>query len=140
MRKPDEMRLREDSLAYRSRVKCLWCEEYKSPEDFVRNRNYKDGYHRRCKACHAAYMRRRLREMKAGTWKPTRMRHGVPNAIRVPSETDIAWAAGFLEGEAPSGGASVVCARVVEARVPMLLRWTQSPSAVCKKCLVGASF
>ena len=45
------------------------------------------------------YMRRRLAELRAGTWKPTGMRRNVPNATRIPTEVDIAWVAGFLERE-----------------------------------------
>ena len=77
----------------------FWYGEYKPQEEFVRNPRYPSGYSSRCKVCHAGYMRRRLAELRAGTWKPTGMRRNVPNATRIPTEVDIAWVAGFLERE-----------------------------------------
>lgn len=89
----------ESPESYNGRCRCIWCGEYKQQEEFVRSPRYASGYSSRCKVCHASYMRRRLAELKAGIWKPTGMRRGVPNATRIPTEPDIAWVAGFLEGE-----------------------------------------
>lgn len=91
--------VRENPPDYSGRFRCIWCGEYKQQLEFVRSRRYPSGYTSRCKVCHAAYMRRRLAEVKAGIWKPTGMRRNVPNATRTPTEADIAWVAGFLEGE-----------------------------------------
>lgn len=91
--------LREQSAILYGSVTCIWCHESKPQEKFVRSPRYRTGFVPRCKACHAAYMRRRSAELKAGTWKPTRMRRSVPNATRDATLVDIAWAAGFLEGE-----------------------------------------
>lgn len=84
---------------YNGRSRCIWCGEYKQQAEFVRNPRYASGYSSRCKVCHASYERRRLVELKSGIWKPTGMRRSVPNATRTPTQTDIAWVAGFLEGE-----------------------------------------
>lgn len=91
--------VREDPPGSTGRFRCIWCGEYKRQDEFVRSRHHPSGYTSRCKACHAAYMRRRLAELKAGIWKPTGMRRNVPNATRSPTESDVAWVAGFLEGE-----------------------------------------
>lgn len=91
--------LREESSAPYGTAKCIWCHESKPQHEFVRNPRYRTGFVPRCKSCHAAYMRRRLVEPKAGTWKPTGMRRSVPNPTREATPVDIAWAAGFLEGE-----------------------------------------
>lgn len=89
----------ESPLSYSGWCRCVWCGEYKPQDEFVRNRRYPSGYCSRCKVCHAAYMRRRSAELKSGIWKPTGMRRNVPLATRIPTDVDIAWAAGFLEGE-----------------------------------------
>jgi hypothetical protein len=47
------------------------------------------------RAMHAAYMRRRTKALREGTWTPRR----TAEATATPSETQIAWAAGFLEGD-----------------------------------------
>lgn len=91
--------VRESPAGYSKRSRCIWCGEYKQQEEFVRSPRYASGYTSRCKMCHAAYMRRRHAELKTGIWKPTGMRRNVPNATRIPTEVDIAWVAGFLEGE-----------------------------------------
>lgn len=89
----------ESPTSYDGWCRCTWCGEDKPQNEFVRSPRYSSGYSSRCKVCHAAYMRRRLVELKAGIWNPTGMRRNVPNATRIPTEVDIAWAAGFLEGE-----------------------------------------
>lgn len=89
----------ESPPSYGGLGRCIWCGESKLQDEFVRNRRHPSGYSSRCKVCHAAYERRRLAELKAGIWNPTGMRRNVPNARRIPTEVDIAWVAGFLEGE-----------------------------------------
>ena len=89
----------EVSPSYENLVTCLWCGQAKPQHEFSRSRRFKTGFAAHCRACHTAYERRRTAEIKAGTWNPTGQRTGVPNAVKSPSVVDIAWAAGFLEGE-----------------------------------------
>jgi hypothetical protein len=50
-----------------------------------------------------AYARRRREAMRAGTWRPDGMWGRVPRASISPTMLDIAWAAGFIEGEGGFG-------------------------------------
>lgn len=92
-------RVLEERASYSNIKKCLWCSEIKPIHDFSKNRSQKSGYDAQCKKCHAEYERRRLQSIREGTWKPTRKHRDVLDPIREPTVVEIAWAAGFLEGE-----------------------------------------
>lgn len=53
------------------------------------------------RAAHAEYERERQRAIREGTWKPSRRRALDPAGEATPVE--VAWAAGFLEGEGTFG-------------------------------------
>lgn len=70
----------------------------------ARCQNERDGRHSYCRACRQAYGRERDEKMRNGTWLAWTSKRAyecskTPKATRPASTADIAWAAGFLEGE-----------------------------------------
>lgn len=66
--------------------------------------NPRDTEHSYCRPCKRAYETARESKMRDGTWEPwsaqkTYERFLTPRAWMAASTRDIAWAAGFLEGE-----------------------------------------
>lgn len=50
-----------------------------------------------------SYQNSRNAAIRAGVWHPTYQRRKTPTATQSPSTADLAWAAGFLEGEGNFG-------------------------------------
>jgi hypothetical protein len=71
---------------------CSRCNEEKPLAAFSINRTKPDGRGHACKSCHAAYKR----ELRRREPKP---RNTAVQAIVSPTTVDLAWAAGFLEGD-----------------------------------------
>lgn len=72
---------------------CARCGSEKPPEQFHRDKNRPDGRYAYCKACVSRYQR------GEDDGRPWRQHRKTALPTKTPTPVDIAWAAGFLEGE-----------------------------------------
>jgi len=82
-------------------IHCTYCLRGKPPTDFHRDRNRATGRHAWCKACRRLYDITDHSHDSHRGWsnKHRTSQRLTPHATRSPSTVDLAWAAGFLEGE-----------------------------------------
>lgn len=84
-------------------IKCYRCRELKPKNAYGPSLANSFGLTSWCRECLAAYNRERNRAIKRGTWdRSHRTRHNnaeTPRPAVIPTIVDVAWAAGFLEGE-----------------------------------------
>lgn len=76
---------------------CPKCRIEKDASEFYKPKS--DGWHKQmCKVCARAYAKERSAAVRAGTWRRT-TRRNVKEPEVSPTLLEIAWAAGFIEGE-----------------------------------------
>lgn len=106
---------------------CLKCHLTKPDGEFGPSLVNRSGLTSWCRECLAAYNRERRLGIKTGTWnRKNRQRQvglNTPRPTVIPVRTDLAWAAGFLEGEGSfTRTRGYVRVKAVQVNVEPLLR------------------
>lgn len=99
-------------------ITCIRCHQDKTSNEFYTTRSRRSGYYPYCKSCCSTKSHARWQQLRSGgqvqatgQWATT------PKAMREPTRDEIAWAAGFIEGEGhfkveKSYGVSIIVAQV----------------------------
>lgn len=80
---------------------CSRCLEQRPVDEFdrIKGRTGLSSFRAFCMSCRREYMRQRYERRRLEGGKPYRRHVRGPEPTRIPSSEELAWAAGFLEGE-----------------------------------------